>query len=178
MTRLNIPAKEEATGVVKQGYDMFLKNVGIIPKPMEMLSVSPALFESQLKRIEYFSKHPTLTFALLAHIRFCVSHHLDYQFCTDLNQMILSKLGLDESQIASTAKDPSTALLEDNEKAMLIFVMKAIQSPGSVTDDDIENLRENGWTDSDMVDAMAQGVSMMDHAIMMQAFNMDQHCML
>ena len=58
---------EKAEGPIKEGYDMFLKNIGIIPRPMEMLSASPALFELQLCRIHYLSRHPTLSFALLAH---------------------------------------------------------------------------------------------------------------
>jgi hypothetical protein len=29
-----------------------------------------------------------------------------------------------------------------------------------------------------MVDALAQGVGMIDHAIMMQAFQMDQNCLV
>ena len=145
---------------------------------MEMLSASPALFELQLRRIHYLSRHPTLSFALLAHIRYLVAHNLDYRFCTDFNLHILKKQGLEEADIRKMETDPSQALLEENERAMLAFVVKAVKSPASVTTREIQRLRELGWENSDMVDALTQGVSMIDHSIMMQVFQMDQNCMV
>ena len=167
---------EQAEGTIKEGYDMFMKNLGIIPKPMEMMSASPALFELQFRRILYYSQHPKLSFALLAHIRYLVANNLNYSFCMDFNELILKKQGLTDADIRKMDADPSQSLLEANESAMLAFVVKAVKAPGSVTADEIEGLRMMGWEDKDMVDALAQGVSMIDHAIMMEAFQMDQAC--
>ncbi len=178
MPRIKTTSIEEAQGAVKAGYDMFIKNIGIIPKPMEMMSASPALFESQLKRIEYFSNHPNLSFPLLAHIRFLAAHHLNYSFCSDFNKMTLKKVGLTDEQIDKMTKDPSACLLEDNEKAILLFVLQSMKDPGSITNADIDDLKKMDWTDTDMVDALSQGVSMIDHSIMMQVFGMDQNCLV
>ncbi len=177
MARINTVSPEEAEGIIKEGYDMFLKNIGLIPKPMEMISASPALFELQLKRIYYFAKHQKLSFALLAHIRYLVSHNLNYRYCTDLNKHILEKLGVGEDDMRKMEADPSQSMLEPNESAMLAFVIKSVKSPGSVTDGDFEKLKELGWEEKDMVDALAQGVSMIDHAIMMEVFQIDENCM-
>lgn len=178
MALIDTVSPEKAEGTIKEGYDMFLQNIGIIPKPMEMMSASPALFELQLRRIHYLSKHPKLSFSLLAHIRYLVSCNLDYRFCMDFNKHILAKQGLEEADFSKMESDPSQSLLEENESAMLAFVVKAVKSPGSVTPEDIVNLREQGWEDRDMVDALAQGVGMIDHAIMMQVFQIDQNCMV
>jgi len=167
---------EQAEGTIKEGYDMFMKNLGIIPKPMEMMSASPALFELQFRRILYYSQHPKLSFGLLAHIRYLVANNLNYRFCMDFNELILKKQGLTDADIRKMDADSSQSLLEANESAMLAFVVKAVKAPGSVTADEIEGLRMMGWEDKDMVDALAQGVSMIDHAIMMEAFQMDQAC--
>ncbi len=169
---------EKAEGIIKEGYGMFMENIGIIPKPMEMMSASPALFESQLKRIHYFATHPRLSFSLLAHIRYLVAHDLNYRFCTDFNKAILMKQGLTENDIKKMEDDPSKSLLEENESAMLEFVIKSIKAPASATGDDIQKLKDLGWEESDIVDALAQGVSMIDHSIMMQVFQMDQSCMV
>ncbi|MFH1155663.1 MAG: hypothetical protein V1793_17795 [Pseudomonadota bacterium] len=178
MARITLTPPEKAAGVVKEGYDMFMKNIGIIPKPMEMLSASPGLFAFQLDRIRYFSKHPSLGFALLAHIRYLVACQLNYSCCQDFNRHVLTKLGLEDREITAMENDPSKAMLEDNEKAMLAFVVKSVRDPGSVTDSDVGELRNLGWSDSDMMDALAQGVSMIDHSIMMQVFKIDQSCMV
>lgn len=178
MALINTVPPEQAEGIIKEGYDMFMKKVGIIPRPLEMMSASPGLFELQLRRIEYFSKHPKLSFALLAHIRYLVAHNLDYGFCMDLNKHILKKQGVEEADLRKMEADPSQSLLEENESAMLAFVVKAAKAPGSVSAEEIQRLKEMGWEDRDMVDALAQGVSMIDHAIMMQVFQMDQNCMI
>lgn len=178
MARITTVKPEDAQGTVKEGYEMFMKNIGIIPKPMEMMSASPALFATQLQRIRYFSNHPNLSFALLAHIRYLAAHNLNYSFCLDFNGLVLKKLGLETDDIRKMEKDPSQSMLEDKEKAMLVFVVKSIKDPSSITDSDITRLRDLGWTDSDMIDALSQGVSMIDHSIMMQVFDIDQSCMI
>ncbi len=169
---------ENAEGAVKEGYEMFMEHIGIIPKPMEMMSASPALFTQQLQRIQYFSTHPHLSFELLAHIRYLVAHGLNYGFCMDFNKTVLKKQGLEASDFEKMETDPSQALLEENERAMLAFVVKSVKNPGSVTKDDIQQLKDLGWDDRDMVDALAQGVSMIDHSIMMEVFQMDPNCLV
>ena len=169
---------ENAEGIVKEGYSMFMEHIGMVPKPMEMMSVSPALFEMGLKRIHYYSTHPNLSFSLLAHIRYLAAHSLDYGFCMDFNKEVLKKQGLEEADFQKMEEDPSQSLLETNESAMLAFVIHAMKSPGSVTQDDIRMLKDLGWEERDMVDALAQGVSMIDHSIMMQAFQIDPYCMI
>jgi len=178
MALISTVSPQQAEGTIKEGYDMFMKNMGIIPKPMEMMSASPALFELQLRRIFYFSQHPKLSFALLAHIRYLVAHSLKYRFCMDFNRLILKKQGLSDEDIGKMEADPGQSLLEENDNAMLAFVVKAVKAPGSVTAEDIQGLRALGWEDRDMVDALAQGVSMIDHSIMMEAFQMDQDCLV
>jgi len=169
---------ENAEGIIKEGYEMFMKNVGAIPQPMQLMSLSPALFELQLERIRYFGKHPRLSFALLAHIRYLAAQTLDYPYCMDFNRHILKKLGNDDDTIQAMESDPGQSMLEDNEAAMLDFVIRSMRKPASITAADITRLKELGWEERDMVDALAQGVSMIDHAIMMQVFQIDQNCLL
>ena len=178
MALVTTVAPEEAEGIIKEGYEMFRQNVGAIPQPMQLLSISPALFELQLKRIRYFGKHPGLSFALLAHIRYLAAKSLDFGYCIDLNRHFLKKVGYDDDAIRAMEADPGKSLLEENESAMLDFVIRAMKKPNSITAADIIKLKEFGYEERDMVDALAQGVGMIDHAIMMQVFQIDQDCLL
>ncbi len=178
MALVTTVAPEKAEGIIKEGYEMFMKNVGAIPQPMQLMSVSPALFELQLQRIRYFSKHPRLSFALLAHIRYLAAKTLDYGYCVDLNRHFLKKVGYDDDAIRAMEEDSSKSMLEENESAMLDFVIRGMKKPRSITAGDIEKLKELGYEERDMVDALAQGVGMIDHAIMMQVFQIDQNCLL
>jgi alkylhydroperoxidase family enzyme len=173
MALIKTVSPENATGIIKEGYDMYLEKAGSIPKPMEMISASPGLFELSLRRMHYLSSHPTLSFALLTHIRYLVSSHLGYRFCRNFNRGLLEKQGLEQGDFERMESDSSQSLLEQHENAMLAFVVKAVSSPDAVTAEDIAELRNLGWEDRDLVDALAQGVSMYDHAVMMKVFQMD-----
>ena len=177
MPRITPVSTNLAQGNIKEGYEMYLSRFGTIPKPIEMLSVSPGLFDIQLKRNHYLATQSNLSFSLLAHIRYLAACHLTYAFCKDFNKELIKRQGATEEDIRRMEKDPAQSLLEDNESAMLVFVVKALKDPSSITDEDITGLRSLGWTDKDMVEAMTQGVSMIDHAVMMQVFDMDSYCL-
>lgn len=177
MALINTASQETATGPVREGYEMYLENFGIIPKPMELLSASPDLFSLQLKRLRYYANHPRLSFALLTHIRYLVAHNLNYAFCMDFNQALLKRQGLGEEELKAIEEDPANSMLEENENAILAFVIKAVKEPKSVDEEEIGKLKNMGWQDRDLVDALAHGVNMIDHFIMMDVFKMDQNCL-
>lgn len=84
----------------------------------------------------------------------------------------------DGDTIRAMEKDSSKSLLEESDSAMLDFVIRAMKNPTSISATDIARLKDLGWEERDMVDALAQGVGMIDHAIMMQVFQIDQNCII
>ena len=48
MALIKTVSPEQAEGKMKEAFDMFIENLGVIPKPLEMMSASPAIFEQQL----------------------------------------------------------------------------------------------------------------------------------
>jgi hypothetical protein len=178
MAMIKTVSPEQADGKMKEAFDMFIENLGVIPKPLEMMTASPAIFDQQLQRIHYYTNHPTLSFALLSHIRYLVAKNLSYQFCMDFNKLILKKQGLTDDDIKQIEADPAKSLLEKKESAMLAFVVKAVKEPSSVKTEEIQDLKAMGWEDKDLVDALAHGANMVDHAIMMEVFQMDQDCIV
>ena len=111
MALINTVSLEQAEGTMKEAYDMFMKNFGVIPTPMEMMSASPAFFGLQLQRVQYYANHPTLSFALLSHIRYLVAHNLNYSFCMDFNKLMLKKQGLEDDDIHKMEADIFPCLL-------------------------------------------------------------------
>lgn len=177
MALIRTVTPEQAEGRMKEAFDMFIGNLGVIPKPLLMMTASPAIFDQQLQRIEYYTNHPTLSFPLLTHIRYLVSHNLNYKFCSDFNKLILKKLGLADDEIRRLEAGPENALLEEKENAMLRFVVGAVRDPGVDRAEEIKQLKEMGWKDADLLDALSHGVNMVDHSIMMKVFQMDTQCL-
>ncbi|MBT4363410.1 MAG: hypothetical protein HN737_02085 [Desulfobacterales bacterium] len=167
---------EKAEGIVKEVFDTMLENVGMIPAPMQLASASPGLLDISWQSLQYFSQHPKLGFGLLCTIRYLAAQQADFAFCTSLNKNFLMQQGMTEEDIEALEKDPSKAPLEDNERAMLAFVIKAIKAPDTVAQGDIDQLHEAGWGDGDILDALTHGTNMIGSSILMKTFKMDMTC--
>lgn len=107
MALIDTVPQDQAEGIIKEGYELAIKHLGIVPKPLEMMSVSPALFEIMLRRSRYLSGHPTLSFPLLVSIRYLVSRHLGFGYCVDFNKHLLGKQGVRDADFRKMEKDPS-----------------------------------------------------------------------
>jgi len=160
---------ENATGAIKDIYSGFPPEIGP-PLPLKLMTASPEFLLSQFETIKYFASHPKLSFLLLAAIRYMAAHTIDYDYCITFNRNVLMATGASEKEITAIIDDPEGAPLEDNEKAMLIFVAKAIRTPEDVQIDDVKTLRSLGWEDSEIFDAVAHGAFMRGHANLMKAF--------
>lgn len=167
----------EATGKVADNYNWLMEIIGAVPKPFELMSVSPGLQAIQKQMMEYYLKHPSLSMGLKTLIRLLVAEELGYHYCVSLNSEVLKKLGImDDDQLAAVLADPGKAPLEDKEKAMLIFVLKAMKTPEAVEQKDIDSLRDMGWSDTDIFDATVHGTLMMQGDVLFKAFKMEEAC--
>ena len=84
--------------------------------------------------------------------------------------------GLSDDDIDKMEKDPLQAPLDDRDRAMVVFVMKAIKTPDAIEKQDVDQLHDLGWADSDIMDAMAHGTNMIGSSILMKTFKMEQAC--
>jgi hypothetical protein len=169
MFRLSHIPPEEATGKVAEVYGMFPEGVPV-PTPLQMFSASPGLLAAQGGAMQYLSGHKELSFHLLALIRFLSACHSNYGFCKKFNGDLLRQSGMSDEDLAAIQEDPGKAPIEDNEKTLLAFVQKAVKDPDSVTDQDIDLLRKEGWSDANIFDATALGAMMVAGRILNTAF--------
>ncbi len=165
----------EAEGDVKEAYSLF-ENLGIEPPlPFQMMSASPGIMPIQARMAEYFMNHPTLEFQLLAHIRLLVAHGENFPYCVEFNQALLKNMAeLEEDRIEAIKADPEQAALDPKNKAMLLFVLKAVRDPATTGRRDVDALHVLGWTDSDIFDAVQQGMMMVVTGMSLQAFKMGE----
>lgn len=163
---------ENAEGPVAEAFAAFTAAVGEVPKPLRMLAGSPGLFMQQVGLVGYYRNHPHLDSALLTCIRYLSAEKLNYRACIDFNGSLLRKQGMTEAELAAMGADPDKAPLSGRERALLAFVLKAVEAGGSAGKADIDRLKESGWTESDIIDAANQGVGMMAHGRMLEFFQM------
>jgi len=170
MSLIKIVSPENAEGEVAEAYSSFEKAKLAIPKSFMILSTSPGLVKIKRQISDYYRNHPTLGFPLLSVIRYLVAKKFSYVSCRDFNRDLLKMQGMDETEINNLESYPEQAPLEDRDRAMLAFVLKAIESPESVKQEDVKVLRDLGWMDGDIVDAVYHGANMIGAGIIEKAF--------
>jgi hypothetical protein len=130
MELIQMAAAENAEWKVKEVYDSLMETARVIPRPMQMMSASPDLLAIQIQALGHYVRHPTLGFALLAYIRLLVAHNFNYPYCVEVNSGLLQMLtDITDEQLEAVKADPAMALLEDRDKAMLLFVIKSVTTP-------------------------------------------------
>ena len=170
MFLLNHVKPEDATGKVAEAYSVFPKEFPV-PEPLMLMSASPEIAHIQSGIIRHYMTHEKLDMGLLAMIRYLVASEYNYPYCINLNSGILKMAGgMSDTDLEALKADPGNAPLEEEQKALLLFVLKLVKSPNEIQENDVAKLREMGWKDQDIFDAAYHGASMVSASIMFKAF--------
>ena len=170
MMLLNTVRPEAATGKLKEAYSVFPPQLPV-PEPLILMSASPDLAHLQSRIIHYYLTQTRVDPEVLSLIRYLVASDYQYSFCINLNSGILRQAaGFTAEQLEAIKADPESAPLDAPQKALLLFVLKAVKTPHAVTKEDIDQVRALGWTDQDIFDATYHGASMVGPSILYKAF--------
>ncbi len=175
MAIINTATNETAQGEVRAIYDELIERLSFIPKPVQVMSASPELFTKYWAMIKRLINHPRLSRSLMAYLRLGVALTTDYPYCVELNTQGLQHLeGLTPEQLAAFRADPSAADLPPAEQELVRFVVRSIKEPEEITADDVQRLRDLGWSDPDIFDATFQGAFMITSGVLFNTFNMHE----
>ena len=151
---------DEAEGELKSHYDRQARALG---EPTEMTmagSLHPALVGARLDLYAATEKCPS---GLTPHqrnlISFVTSAINGTVHCMSQVTIKLRSTGLDDDAIAALAADPDSfdsLGLSAADAAVVRYAVKLTRSPGSISADDLDELRAVGFSDLDILDANAQ----------------------
>ncbi len=173
MTLLKTTPPEKADGKLKELYGVTEMVFGAVPNNVRLLGVSPAVLENAIDMVQYYTEHPTLRRPFQAVVRMMVSRQCKSPFCENLNTNMLMQGGMTPEQIEACKADPENAPLDEKEKSLLKFVLKATKDPHSVVAQDVEALKALGWSEQDIFDAVAQGARLVGNNIIFDTFKID-----
>ncbi len=94
----------------------------------------------------------TLTKAEREMIAVVVSVTNNCAYCIDAHSAALRKLTKDPPLADQIAADYAKAGISDRMKSALDYSVKLTLSPDSMAEEDVQNLRDAGWTDEDVMD--------------------------
>ena len=165
---------EHATGQVADIYGQIRQVLGGVPNALRMHSASPNALAAQWADIGYYFKHPSLGLPLLAAIRMLVSQRNDCEYCVGFNEsLLINRAGFTPEQTAAAKRDPASLPLSEKDRHMLLFVLKATQTPKTVGVSDLDRLRALGWTDPDIFDAVNHGARNVAVDILFNTFKIE-----
>ncbi len=148
MSRIKIVAPEEASGRQKAIYDELQSSYGMVPNVVQAFSIAPEILETQLKLYgAVMSKKGALSAPVKEMIAAVVSNINSCLYCMRWHSHSLALMGLDKEQVRRICSDYQTASLEQKDLGLLQFADKMTRSPDTITDADVNHLKELGWTD-------------------------------
>jgi len=164
---------EDATGELAEIYVKMKELRGRVPASSQLWSVSPELLKQQLDFIGYYMNHKTLSTPLLAAIRMLVSSQTGCKYCVDFNTaMLVNMMGWSMDDVALLKENGKSAKFSDKENAMLSFVVSSVKKCSKADKAELAALRDMGWSDGDLLDALQHGARMSAIDIIFNTFDL------
>lgn len=144
MPRLNVVQLETSAGKVKEVFGEILQARGWIGNIHRGIANSPAVFDG-FWQIHKALKRGQLPLAEVEAVRLIVSEEYGCRYCLAAHTMLGRRFGLaDEEMLALRRGAPAEAKL----RALSGFVRKLLPSNGTVSDQDIAEIRAAGYSDA------------------------------
>ena len=173
MSHIKLVEQEEATGKVAEIYQNMMNTMGFIPNAFKLFSPSEHVLGQQVNNLNYFFRHNRLSGKLLSFIRLLVSEKAQCEYCVGMNTSILFQYGVLPEMISEIMNDPTKVPLEENEKELLLFILKVVKNSNSIVQEDINKLRNLGWTDGEILEATYHGTTQVGVDMLFNAFKVD-----
>ncbi|SFS08441.1 uncharacterized peroxidase-related enzyme [Microbacterium sp. cf046] len=154
---VNPPAVDEVAGHAADMYENDIRDDGFVFSHTRVMAINPEAhqaFENLIRAIVPSIGVRTYELATLGAARGIPSPHCLLAH----GRKTLRAEALDEDQLELVALDYETAGLDEADVAVMRFAEKLSTDPAAMTDADSQALRENGFTDRQIVDiALAAG---------------------
>jgi len=159
-SRISFTDIKDAKDDVKAVYDEITKAWGFVPIVLKQYSLNPKILRIQWELYKELGNNKNFDPKMLTMMRMILGEAQDCAYCTGLNKgMLLNMFKVPMNQIVALSKNPSSAPLEAKQKAMLLFIIKAVKTPHDVTDSEIKNLTKLGWLDKDIFEGIKSGTN-------------------
>jgi len=146
----------DAAGKVAEIYEQFPPELGI-PPTFRMLSASPALMERQWQTMQFWQANEALSRPFLVAVRYLMTGLLGLSECQAINGKLLRIIGLSAEEVEALSGDPADWPLSEPEQALLEFVVRSVPERRSASADELSRLRDLGWTEATILEALAYG---------------------
>lgn len=154
MPFINTIPEDEATGDTKAMYDAAKGALGYIPNYTHLFSHRPDVMSAWAGLNKAIRNNMTVRRYELVTV--AAARALTSSYCMMAHAgKLMKKEGMSNEQLVAIANDYNLADLEPAEVAMMAFAEKLIRDATSITQADVDALKEHGFTDAEIFDIAA-----------------------
>ncbi|MGE5272302.1 MAG: peroxidase-related enzyme [Verrucomicrobiota bacterium] len=150
---LRVPPEEDAPPGVKALNDKAIEKLGFVPNVLRVYALRPrhlelwnAFYDDLMRGDSTLSRPQREMIAVV------VSTVNRCHYCMVSHSAYLRKLTGDPVLVEQLRTNYKYAELDARERAMLDFAVRLTEQSSACTEADVEELRETGWTDEDIMD--------------------------
>ena len=153
LTWLRVPTEEELPPEVLELWAPSLERLGFVPNVLRLFALRPSHLLAWTAHYDELMKGASgLTKAEREMIAVVVSVANDCAYCIAAHSAALRKLTGDPAFADQIAVDHGAAEITGRMKAALDYTLKLTRSPQLMVEADTQRLRDEGWSDEDVMD--------------------------
>jgi uncharacterized peroxidase-related enzyme len=152
MSRFKTISPESATGRAKDLLEAVNAKLGMVPNMMRAMANAPAVLDGYLNLSGSLSKG-TLSAKTREQLALAIGQTNQCDYCVAAHSAIAKTVGLTAEQIHDSRLGTA---VDSRAEALIRFALKLVETRGSVTDRDIEDIHAAGFDDGAIAEVVAQ----------------------
>ena len=157
MAYINLPEFEEMTPSIQEKARPILEKTGTLGEIFKLLAIDENIYNSTDVMVQnYLLKQTHLPYYIKEAIALLISKENSCKMCVDVHKNIAKMLGLSQEQIDEILSGVEVMHTDEKTKALLNFCIRASKKDNyKITKKDIENIKSYGWSDKEILEAVA-----------------------
>lgn len=153
MTWLRTVDEAQLSDEVREAFATYREKLGFLPNVHRIFALRPTHYLRWLRYYEELLRGPSgLSVVEREMIAVAVSAANDCHYCSTSHGAYLRVLSGDPALADRLAADYTALPLNERQRAMLDFALKVTKDAHGCTEEDVQHLREVGFTDEDIFD--------------------------
>jgi len=157
MAYIDLPEFEQMSPQIQQKAQPILEKTGTLGDIFKLLAVDEKVYFATDTMVQnYLLQETYLSYEIKEAIALLVSLENSCKMCVDVHKNIAKMLGLSQKQIEDIISGIEKMDVTGREKALLHFCVRASKKDNyTMTQGDIDALKEQGWSDKEILEAVA-----------------------
>ena len=157
MAHIELPEFEQMSPSIQEKARPILEKTGKLGEIFKLLAIDENIYNATDTMVQNFLLKKThLPYFIKEAIALLISKENSCKMCVDVHKNIAKMLGLDEEQIQQILHGVDAIDADDKIKELLKFCIKASRKDNyKITKEEIERLKQMGWSDEEILEAVA-----------------------